>query len=70
MLFAKLLKGFNHISQFLPLFSEVVLDTRRDLQKRLSPYKPQIFQHLEPLGERLRADMSQRCPQSVKKTSP
>src|SRR5260370_5973190 len=66
MLGAKPLKHFNHFTQFLPLFREMVLDARWDLQEGLPLHKPQLFQHLEPVGKRFRTDMPKLRPQSVK----
>src|SRR6266487_1762521 len=65
ILFAKLLKGLDHIPHLMPLLREMILDARRNLQKCLPSHKSQLLQHLEPVGERLRTDMPQRGTQGV-----
>ncbi len=66
ILCAKALNRFNYFTQFPPVFREMVLDAGWDLQEGPPLHKPQLLQHLEPVGERFRADMAQLRPQGIK----
>ena len=63
---SKLFDRFHDVDQCQPFLGQAILDPWRNLQEGLPLHKPHLFQHLEPLRQRLGADIAHGLQQFAK----